>query len=300
MVKKIISVLLCISVALTASACGSQKNITPNGKVKITVSFNALKEFVAAVGGDKVDISVIIPDGTEPHEFEPKAQDLIALNNADIFVINGLSMERWAADAVKASGNTALITVDASTGIDPIVNKNEAEVSEHGQYDPHIWLSLKCAEIMVLNIKDALVKADPDNSSSYQNNYTQYAAELEQLCTSYSAKFAAVSNKSFVTGHAAFGYLCRDFNLEQNSVEDVFAEGEPTAQQLSLLIEYCKENHVTTIFSEALENPDVADTLAKEAGAQVKSIFTIESSENGKTYLERMEENLKVIYESMV
>ena len=220
-----------------------------DGKVKVSVSFNALKEFTNAVGGDKVTVSVIIPDGTEPHDFEPKAQDLAALNEADIFVINGLGMEPWAEDAMKASGNADIGTVDISTGVSVISN---IEVTNaQNQSDPHIWLSLKCAEIAVNNLKDALIKADPANKAFYESNSEAYIAQLEQLYNTYAEKFADVQNKSFVTGHAAFAYLCRDFGLTQNSVEDVFAEGEPNAQQMTALIEYCKANHVTTIFSEA-------------------------------------------------
>ncbi len=287
MFKKIIAVTMSIVVVLAFAACGSQPNSTGDGKIKVSVSFNALREFVTAVGGDKVAVSVIVPDGVEPHDFEPKAQDLAALGEADIFVINGLGMEVWAEDAIKAAGSTDLIIVDASTGAETLAS------------DPHIWLSLKCAETEAKNIRDALVKADSVNKDYYESNYDTFVSQLEQLYNNYNGKFTAVHNKSFVTGHAAFAYLCRDFSLTQESVEDVFAEGEPSAQQLSSLIEYCKANHVTTVFSEAFENPEVADTLARETGAQVKPIYTIESVENGTSYLERMEENLRVIYESL-
>lgn len=297
MIKKLTGIALAVCI-ITVSACSPvQSGKAQPGKITVSVTFNALKEFVYAVGGDKVAVSVIIPDGTEPHDFEPKAQDLAALKEADVLVINGLGMEPWAEDAANAAGNSNLLIIDASNGVD-IIPSGEGD-SENSQHDPHIWLSLKSAEIESKNITDALVKLDPDNTAYYESNYNAFAGALDALYKDYSEKFEAVTGRNFVTGHAAFAYLCRDFDLNQNSVEDVFAEGEPSAQQLASLIDYCKANGVTTIFSEALENPDVADTLAREAGAQVKPIYTIESVENGKTYLERMEENLKVIYESL-
>lgn len=119
------------------------------------------------------------------------------------------------------------------------------------------------------------------------------------LYNEYSKKFASVEKKSFVTGHAAFAYLCRDFGLSQNSVEDVFAEGEPTAKQLSQLVDYCKSNNVTTVFAEEMASPEVSEALAKEVGAKVETIYTIESAEDGKTYLERMQDNLSEIYSSL-
>jgi zinc transport system substrate-binding protein len=303
MFKKWAAAFLCFTVVLFFSACNhtstDEKTSTADMEtIGVSVTFNAMKEFVEAIGGDKVTVSTIIPDGTEPHAFEPKAQDLVNLSEAHILVYNGLGMESWIDDAVDAANNEDLITVCASDGVTPITN-DEEEMEEHGQYDPHTWLSLKCAEIEVGNIKDALVAADPDNASYYESNYDDYITKLENLYNDYAQKFESVEKTSFVTGHAAFGYLCRDFNLSQNSVEDVFAEGEPSAQQLAKLVQYCEDNDVTTIFAEELASTEVSETLANEVGAKVETIYTIASSEDDKTYLERMEENLSKIYASL-
>lgn len=305
MFKKWAVALLCLAVVLCFCACNNGSNTdqgtsTTDGKtIKVSVTFNAMKEFVEAVGGDRVTVSTIIPDGTEPHAFEPKAQDLADLSEARVLVYNGLGMENWIDNAIAAVDNKQLITVCASDGVTPITNEDEEKIAEHGQYDPHTWLSLKCAETEVGNIKDALVEADPDNASYYESNYDDYITELENLYNEYAEKFASVEKTSFVTGHAAFGYLCRDFNLNQSSVEDIFAEGEPSAQQLAELVQYCKDNDVTTIFAEELASTEVSETLAAEVGAKVETIYTIASSEDGKTYLERMEENLSKIYTSL-
>ncbi|MBP8640290.1 MAG: zinc ABC transporter substrate-binding protein [Oscillospiraceae bacterium] len=298
--KKATVIVLILSLVFSLVGCGAgTSGKADSDKIKVSVSFNALKEFTSAVGGDKVEISTIIPDGTEPHDFEPKAQDLVALSEASVFIYNGLGMEAWAQDAISAANNDAMIVVEASKGITPITNTDEEEISEHGQYDPHIWLSLKCAEAEVANIKDALVKADPENKDYYEDNSSSFIAQLESLYNEYSQKFSSVEKKGFVTGHAAFAYLCKDFGLSQNSVEDVFAEGEPTAKQLTELVEYCKDNGVTTVFAEEMASPEVSETLANEVGAKVETIYTIESAEDGKTYLERMGDNLSEIYASI-
>ncbi len=298
--KKEVIITLILSLILSLVGCGSgTADKTANNKIKVSVSFDALKEFASAVGGDKVEISTIIPDGTEPHDFEPKAQDLVGLSEAQVFIYNGLGMESWAEDAVSAANNNELVVVAASQGITPITNTDEEEINEHGQYDPHIWLSLKNAETEATNIKNALVKTDPENKDYYENNCSSFISQLESLYNEYSKKFASVEKKSFVTGHAAFAYLCRDFGLSQNSVEDVFAEGEPTAKQLSQLVDYCKSNNVTTVFAEEMASPEVSEALAKEVGAKVETIYTIESAEDGKTYLERMQDNLSEIYSSL-
>lgn len=319
MLKKWAVLLLCLVTVASFSACGGNNNPADKtegsstaiggtddrtnkpeeGKLKVSVTFNAMKEFAEAVGKDKVEISAIIPDGTEPHDFEPKAQDLAGLSNARVFVYSGLGMEAWVEEAIKAAGNAELITVEASRGADAISNTEPEEIEEHGQYDPHLWLSLKGAQLEVKNIKDALVRADPSNQDYYEKNCNDYVSQLEGLYNEYNGKFQSAAKKSFVTGHAAFAYLCRDFGLEQNSVEDVFAEGEPSAQQLTELVEYCRENKVTTIFAEEMASPDVSRTLAGEVGARVETIYTIESNEDDMTYLERMTDNLSKIYDSL-
>ena len=314
MLKKIVATALALSLLAGLTACGSSggsstsaassspvsSSAAGNGeKLNVSVSFNAMKEFAEAIGKDKVTISTIIPDGMEPHDFEPKAQDLVALSSADVFIYNGLGMEAWAEKAISAADNTALIAVDASAGADAIKNTDPAEVSEHGQYDPHLWLSITGAKTELGNIKNAFVQADPANESYYETNYKDYTAQLDALYQEYSEKFKTVESKSFVTGHAAFGYLCRDFGLEQNSVEDVFAEGEPTAQQLAELVDYCRTNHVTTVFAEEMASPDVSNTLANEVGATVQTIYTVESAEDDLSYLQRMESNLSKIYDSL-
>lgn len=302
MFKKWIAFGLCLIALVSFSGCSNNKpqaDKQEESKIKVYVTFDGMREFVSAVGKDKVEISTIIPDGTEPHDFEPKAQDLAGLSSAQVFVYNGLGMEAWADDAIKAADNKDLITVEASKGADAIKNTEPEEIEEHGQYDPHLWLSLKGAEIEVKNIKDALVEADPSNKDFYEKNCNDYISQLESLYNEYNEKFQSVDKKSFVTGHAAFAYLCRDFGLEQNSVEDVFAEGEPSAQQLSELVNYCKENKVTTIFAEEMASPEVSQTLADEVGAKVETIYTIESNEDNKTYLERMTDNLSKIYDSL-
>ena len=301
MTKKWTALFLCFVLVFSLSACGAvkQESAKEKNKIKVTVSFNAMKELTEAIGKNKIEISTIIPNGTEPHDFEPKPKDMVSLSQADVFVYSGLGMEPWAKEMMKTSQNAKLIAVEASQGVVPIINKDAGESKEHGQYDPHSWLSLKNAEMEALNIKNALIKADSFHQDFYEANYKSFVKSLEKIMTEYKLKFQTVPKKDFVTGHAAFAYLCRDFGLTQKSVEDVFAEGEPSTKQLAELVNYCKQNNVTTVFAEEMASPDVSKALAAEVGAKVKTIYTIENNEDNKTYLERMSDDLKEIYESL-
>ncbi|MBU3177239.1 metal ABC transporter substrate-binding protein [Clostridium estertheticum] len=300
MFKKMSIFILLICTILTFTACGSKKaettNVKSQSKVKVVVSFNAMREITTAIGKDNVDIVTMIPNGTEPHDFEPKARDLEGLSTAKIFVYNGFGMESWVDKVLESVDNKNLISVDASKGSTSIGN---TEKTENGQYDPHLWISLKGAKNQAKNVKDALIKTDPSNKAYYEKNYNDFALKLDTLYNEYDKKFKTVSNKNFVTGHAAFAYLCRDFGLKQNSVEDVFAEGEPSAKKLKELTDYCKKNKIKTIFVEDMVSTKVSDALAKEVGAKVEKIHTIESKEDNKDYLTCMKENLDMIYSSL-
>ena len=283
------------------TGCGGNpmESVPPNGKIKVVTSFDAMKALTETIGGDKVSVTAVIPDGTEPHDFEPKAEDIRQIGKADLFVYNGFGMEPWAGKAIKAVNNPKLHVVEASKGADSISITDEEEKKEHGAIDPHLWLSPKGGEIEAANIRDALIEMDPKDKEYFTSNYDKFHSDMEAMYTEYNQKFADAPRHEIVTGHAAFAYLCRDFGLTQDSVEDVFASGEPGTKRMTELIDFCKAHQVKTVFVEDMVSPNVSQTIANEAGADVQKIYTMEGSENGKSYTERMKENLQLFYEGL-
>lgn len=290
--KKLLLLLITLNIILSAACSGkSADTYSDTSKIKVVASFNPMRELTQIVGGDKVEIHTIIPDKGEPHSFEPKASDLIKLKDADILIYNGLGLEGWLDKALSSVQNQALIKVDTSKGCDPIFVESTTP-------DPHLWISPKGALLQAENIKEALISASPDDKDYFEENYNNFYNKINELFTEYSEKLKNIENKRFVTSHAAFGYLCRDLSLEQNSVEDVFAHGEPGAKKLSQLVQYCKENNIKTIFVEEAVNPKVAETLANEVGAKTRIIYTM-ATKTDKNIVESMEHNLKSIYDSL-
>ncbi|MEE1599232.1 zinc ABC transporter substrate-binding protein [Acidaminococcus fermentans] len=298
--KRILLLLLAGALVLLAG-CGGKTapEKTKEGKLPVVASFYAMKEMTEAIGGDKVAVTTLIPEGTEPHEFQPTTKSMKELSRARVLVVQGLGMEPWAEEMVKAAENRNLVQVVAAREVTPIANEEAEEVREHGQYDPHAWLSPACAQVEAAAIVRGLSQADPANAGYYQANGEKFISRLRQLEETYKGKFQSVPRKDFVTGHAAFAYLCRDFGLEQNSVEGVFASGEPNARQLANLVEYCRQHQVNTIFTEAAVSPKTSQALAREVGAKVVPIHTLEGGEGEGDYLVQMEENLARIYESL-
>jgi len=292
MKKKIISGVLAILTGVMLIGCGTKtetatKNIMDD-KLNIIVSIYPLKEFTEKIAGDKATVTCLVPDNMEPHDYEPKTKDFETLSKSKIFIYNGLGMETWVDQVNEVIKEKGVTILDSSAGVE--VRKEENAV------DPHIWLSVKNAEIQSENIKNTLVKLDEKNKDYYEENYKKFKEELENVYDEYKPKFDTLNKKNFVTGHAAFGYLCRDFGLTQKSVENLFSEGEPTPKQLEDLVKFCKENNIKTVFSESLASPKVSQTLAKEVGAQVVPILTLESKEDDKDYIKAIRYNLDEIY----
>ncbi|MGG7142257.1 metal ABC transporter solute-binding protein, Zn/Mn family [Clostridium nigeriense] len=317
MKKKLISLGLILGILVSFSGCVSKDSEEEKGeKLRVGVTISPLKDFAEAIGGDKVDVFSIIPDGSDAHSFDPKPKDLNNLISSDIFVYNGLGMEEWIDSVLGTVEGKDVKVVEASQGIDAISvseeelddhdheeddhdNEEDDHDHNHGGKDPHTWLSLTDAIIEAENIKNALVEVDPDNKDYYEANFEELKNDFNTLYDEYANKFKNLTNKDFVTGHAAFGYLCRDFGLTQKSIADVFGEGELTPKNLEALINYCKENGVKTVFSESTASEKEAETLAKEVGAQVVKIYSLETKEDNMSYLDGMKYNLETIYNEL-
>lgn len=300
--RSVAALALGASVALAFSGCGSQtpaKQDTTE-KIKVVASFDAMKEITQAIGGNKVDVTTIIPEGIEPHDYELKTSDVQKLQEAKLFVYNGLGMEAWADKAIQTASADNLMSVALAEHVQPIELTDPEEIEEHGAYDPHAWLGLTSAKEEASAVKDALIKISPEDKEYFEKNYMAFADEIDKMQEEYMKKVANATRKEIVTGHAAFGYLCRDLGISQESVEDVFASGEPSAQKLAELTDFCKAHNVKVIFTEDLVSPAVSETLAKEAGAKAEAIHTIESAEDGMTYLARMKDNLNKIAEALM
>ena len=308
-----------------------------DGKVHVVASFYPMADFAGKVGGEHVVVTNLVPAGTEPHEWEPSPQDVAAIGDADLFVYNGAGMEGWVDDVLESIDTSQMQVVEASMGIElragghdhdhdaddasehahghdaeaadaasERADSHDAEAadaaSEHahghdGEHDPHVWLSPKNARMELANIRDGLVKADPDHEADYEANYEKYAQQFEGLEREFSTRLAAAKGKAVVVSHEAYGYLCDAFGLEQMPIAGMDAEGEPDAQAMAQIIDFVRANNVKTIFSEDLVSPKVAQAIADETGAACEQLsplegLTEEQLAAGEDYLSVMADNL--------
>ncbi|MFH5836671.1 metal ABC transporter substrate-binding protein [Proteiniclasticum sp. C24MP] len=271
--------------------------------IQVATTINPVDEIVKIVGGNLVETYRIVPEGADAHHFEPTIKDMGKLTEVDFLFINGLEMEPWVERAVENSGNSSLKLINLSKGVDLIHldevdedHDHEAEEGhEHGEFDPHIWLSLDALTIMAENVKTELTAVLPEGSESFEKNYSAFVEEVNMLREAYVEKFREHEGKAFVTGHAAFGYMTRELGLVQKSVEGPFQEGEPTPKTLEDLISFVKEEGIKTIFLEDNASPKVSETLARETESETVAINPLAATGD---LLETMEETYEKVLKS--
>lgn len=269
-------------------------------------SFYTMYDFAKKIGKDKIEVTNMVPAGTEPHDWEPSTKELIELEKSDVFIYNGAGMEQWVDDVLESLDTEELTSVEASKGI-KLLKDTDAHEHDHeheSENDPHVWLDPQNAKYEMNQIKKALIKADPDNKDYYEANYKKEAARCDELDQQYKKELAQVSKRELVVAHEAFGYLCKAYDLEQMGIEGLSADDEPDPKQMSEVIEFAKKHKVKTIFFEELVSPKVAKTIAKETGASAKMLNPLEGLSNkkikaGQDYFSVMKQNLSAIKEAL-
>jgi zinc transport system substrate-binding protein len=314
-----------------ASSGSDQATAEPAERLKVVTSFYPLYYLASEIGGEHVEVSNLIAAGIEPHDWTPKSQDLVQASQADLFLYHGAGLEVWIDDFLKGvSGDSKAIIAEASTGI-KLISGQEDEHSheeenhdheedshshgeeehgaeeEHGHShdtDPHTWVSPKSALVLADNVKDSLAKADPDHAADYESSYVLLKEKLESLDQAYEAGLSAVSQKNLVVSHQAFGYLARDYGLNQISIMGLSPDAEPRAQDIAKIAKFVKENGVKYIFFEELVSDQLANMLANEAGVDTMVLnplegLTKEQEQAGTTYLDLMNSNLQNLMKAL-
>jgi zinc transport system substrate-binding protein len=311
MSKTRLLLIVCVTAILgvTLASC-AKKGAVEGGRKRITVvtTLFPLYDFARAVGQDQVEVTLLLPPGVEAHSFEPRPADMVRINTADVFVYTGRFMEPWVADLLQSLTNKTLIVVDASRGVNLIegtgAHEEEDNVAEaahrHGRFDPHIWLDFANAQKMVDTLCATLVEKDPPNKEFYVKNADDYKGKLTSLDQEYRQALARCKYHTIIhAGHFAFGYMAKRYNLTFLSAYKGFSpDAEPTARDISELIEKTKQSGVKYVFYEELISPKVAQTLAAEAGVELLPLngahnVSKDALARGDTFLTIMQRNLE-------
>jgi zinc transport system substrate-binding protein len=262
--------LLILSLSLFATS-GCQRS-TPEptdeasgGRLTVTVSIVPQKYFVERVGGERVDVNVMVLPGNSPATYEPRPEQLAALSESAAYFSIGVPFEGAWAEKI-AAANQGMLMVDTAAGIERMPMKVGHGHSE-GPLDPHIWLSPELVKVQARNIADALVKLDPAHDGEYRANLEAFIADIDELEADIKETFAGANSNKFIVFHPAWGYFAHDFELEMIPIE--IGGQEPSAQELAHLIAEAQEEGIRVVFAQPEFSTQDAETIAQEIGGEV-------------------------------
>ena len=307
MKKKILICLLSSIFILFLGACSQDKqnDVNESHGMKIVTSFYPVYSMVKAVSGDLNDVRMI-QSSSGIHSYEPSANDIAAIYDADVFVYHSHTLESWAGSLDPSLQKSKVKVLEASEGMTlervPGLEDMKAGdgIDEKTLYDPHTWLDPEKVAEEAQIIADKLSELDSANKDTYQQNAQSFSAKAHDLTKKYQPIFEKANQKTFVTQHTAFSYLAKRFGLNQLGIAGISPDQEPSPRELTEIQEFVKTYKVKTIFTESNASSKVAETLIKSTGVSLKTLNPLEADpQNDKSYLDNLEEDIAILAEEL-
>jgi zinc transport system substrate-binding protein len=327
----VVAVALALAMGSSPAADNNNNNLPAAGngdsageqqprRATVVASFFPLYDFARQVAGDRADISVMVPVGVEPHDWEPTARQVEEARNADMLVYNGAGFETWVESidsrfAVNTSEGIELLAAEeeqeeehAEEGEEEGHEEGAEEEDEHGHgaFDPHIWLDPVLARQQVESIRSGLATVDPANADYYNANAARFTQELTELDAFIESELSSCEKTDFIAFHEAFSYFADRYGLTQHAVhESLTPEGEILPQRLEEVVDLANDLGITVIYSEDLVDPRLAQVIADEIpGGRVLTLSPLEGIERdeqaaGVGYIEKMRENVANLKEGL-
>jgi zinc transport system substrate-binding protein len=265
--------------------------------------------------GKNTEVALLLPPGVEPHAFEPTPQDIITIQEADVFIYSGDVMEPWVASIV-ANIPESVKVINASDGINLIESTDDHSHDEHGHdehghedekkenksgsnLDPHFWLDFNNTIIATNTISKAISELDIVDNNNLDQNKNNIVTALEHLDTDYSNTLSKCTNKTILqAGHRTFEYLARKYKLEYVTTEELSPNSDTSVKNITKLVQKVRETKAKAIFSEELVEPRIANTISSETGVPVLELngahnISSEQFQAKTSFIDIMKKNLE-------
>ncbi|MGN1134938.1 MAG: metal ABC transporter substrate-binding protein [Oscillospiraceae bacterium] len=325
--KKLLSAIMAAALICTMTACEKKNNDsiagkTKNDKLSIVCTIFPEYDWVRELtdGNDNTEITMLLDNGVDLHSFQPTADDIIRISACDMFIYVGGESDEWAKDVLAEAVNKDMIVIDLLNVLGNSVKEEEVKEGmeskddhdheeEESEYDEHVWLSLRNADIVCKYISEKLGEADPENKSLYDSNYASYSDKLNDLDKQYSDTVSAGTKKTLLFGDRfPFRYLTDDYGLDYYAAFiGCSAETEASFETIAFLSAKTDELGLDCIMTIEGQNHRIAETIAQNTSSGSKKILALDSmqgtttkdADNGTTYLSVMESNLAVLKEAL-
>jgi zinc/manganese transport system substrate-binding protein len=267
-------------------------------------SFSILGDFVKNVGGDRVEVAMLVGSDADAHVYSPAPADARKVADAKVVFVNGLGYEGWMNRLVKAAGANAPVEI-ATRGI----KERQSESGRghgHGGADPHAWQSVANAKVYVANIRDALAAVDPQGKTVYEANAAAYLAQLDDLDREVRAVVAAIpaERRKIISTHDAFGYFQQAYGLDFIAPQGVSTEAEPSARDVARIITQVKKQRIPAVFLENITDVRLMQRISQESGARIGGRLFSDALTDAKgaapSYIAMMRHNVRTLSDALM
>lgn len=323
--KKILAIII-TSVMLVATLCACSNNENSvsktqsgsgdsDGKISVVTTIFPPYDFARQVGGDNVDLTMLLKPGTESHNYDPTPQDIIKIQNCDLFIYVGGESDEWVKDILESNDSKPKKIISLMDCVDTVQeeivegmeqDKDEDDDSHKIEYDEHVWTSPKNAIIISKKISSALIELDKDNEKTYEKNTTEYSQKLSLLDSKIQNIVDNAKRKTIIFGDRfPMRYFADEYGLKYYAAfPGCSSETEPSAATVSFLIDKVKAEKIPVVFSIEFSNGKVADTICEDTGAKKLTFHschnvTQEQFDSGITYIDLMNQNAENIKEAL-
>ena len=295
---------------------GKEQNTEENKKISVVATIFPQYDFVRQIAGDNVELKMLLKPGEETHSYEPTPQDIIAIQNSDLFIYVGGENDAWVEDILESMPDNGRKTLKLVDCVDTVEEEHvegmKADHEEHGQeeihsvheIDEHVWTSPLNAIKIVEQIKEELCEIDPENASDYEENAEAYVAQLNELDQEFQDVVDHSKRKLMIFGDRfPFRYFAEAYGLDYYAAfSGCASDTEPSAATMAFLINKVRDENIKTVLKMELSNENIAKAIAEATNADVKEFYschnlTAEQFADGETYLSLMEKNVETLRE---
>jgi zinc transport system substrate-binding protein len=276
--------IILITVIATSIVAYSMTAPQASNKLKVVTTFYPLTYLAQQIGGDQIEVTQLIPNNTELHGWEPSASHIMATEDADIILYNGAGADHWMEhDIIPAlSTNHTRTVVETTDGLTLIANQEQEheeetgeEEHDHGEYDPHTWISPYMAKQQAEKIYNTLIAVDPSHESYYNQNWQNLKTQLEGLDTAYSAGLSNASKSVIFVSHEAYGYLAERYGFTQHGVIGLSADEQPSAATIADIVEEMEEHQIYVLYVDPVYSTEYIQTIKTEVQTQTGQTVTV-------------------------
>ncbi len=297
---------------LTTISLASITSLAQNRNPKIVTTFLPIYLFTKAIAGSNSQVDILIPPGAEVHDYQATPNNIRSLAQGDILVMNGLGIEEFLDKLIANAGNSQLVQIDSSEGIEPIDDEeghlhnheghhhdeaghhhDEKKGHHHEEGNPHVWLDPILAQQQVANIRDGLIETDPGNALTYRRNANAYIRQLDDLHEEFRQRLKPFRGCRFIAFHDAFPYLAQRYGLVQIAVVEL-PEDSITPRDIQQIRNEAEEHNIKALLSESGVNDRRITSIAEDLNLSIEILDPLESGEtNPQYYFQVMRNNLE-------